>query len=124
MLMIVKILIYRYIIISLILIIFNFINIRDNNKEDLEYIAVLIFSIFIDFSIFIWGCLELFNKTSNCLELKHSNLWKYGLATFIIQIIMLVFLSIILLNIIYRIIFLQRTAITDIENGRIYGSIE
>jgi len=40
---------------------------------------------FISFFMSIWGCIELYNNS--CKSLCNSNLWRFGLATFIIQIL-------------------------------------
>ena len=34
-----------------------------------------------------WGGVELFSKLDNCQDLRDSNLWKVGFATFILQLL-------------------------------------
>ena len=54
----------------------------DNEGE--TNICILICSGFIDMCFSIWGGIELFNKS--CSNLIGINLWKFGLANFILQI--------------------------------------
>ena len=51
-----------------------------------EKIGFIICSVLVELGLAIWGAIELFNKCDNCSELHNSDLWKFGLATFIIQI--------------------------------------
>ena len=52
-----------------------------------EKLIVIVTAFLIELSLMIWGSIELFYKSNNCIDLKNSNLWKFGLATFIIQLI-------------------------------------
>ena len=44
---------------------------------------------FISLFISIWGCIELYNNS--CKSLCNSNLWRFGLVTFIIQILITIY---------------------------------
>ena len=89
---------WAYILVALILY-YNKINAK--NIGDEEAIGLLICSAIVDFSLAIWGATELFDNSegTGCDELEHSNLWKFGLATFIIQIIYSSLIILILLTV-------------------------
>ena len=75
---------WPYVLVSIIL------SLNRGNMKDLdntEKIAVMICAILIEFCMSIWGGIELFDKSDGCSELTNSNLWKFGLVTFIFQIL-------------------------------------
>ena len=59
-------------------------NAKDIGDEDM--VVKVVVSAILDFGLAIWGATELFDKVDGCSELENSNLWKFGLGTFIIQI--------------------------------------
>jgi hypothetical protein len=76
---------WAYVLVAVILY-WQKVNAKNIGKD--EAFGILICSAIIDFGLAIWGATELFHKTdgSGCNELEDSNLWKFGLATFIVQI--------------------------------------
>ena len=44
----------------------------------MKKIGVIICSSLIELGLAIWGAIELFNKCDNCIELRNSDLWKFG----------------------------------------------
>ena len=76
-----------YVLVSLILSTFS-VNIKSNNED--KKITALICSLFflalINTSMTIWGGLELMSYSKLCKQLFESNLWKVGLASFVIQL--------------------------------------
>ena len=75
---------WAYVLVAIIL---YWQKVNAKNIGDEESFGILICSAIVDFSLAIWGATELFDKADGCDELTNSNLWKFGLATFIIQII-------------------------------------
>ena len=81
---------WPYALISLILFL-NKTNIFDlgclsSNSEDLA-IGKICASYVTELCLFVWGSVELFKKAENCDNLINSDLWKFSLASFILQII-------------------------------------
>jgi len=74
---------WQYVLVAIILM-FNKSNFKETTTD--EKTVLIICAIVIELGLAIWGAIELFDKCDNCPELRNSNLWKFGLATFIIQI--------------------------------------
>ena len=58
------------------------------------YIVIrsLICTFMIELGLAIWGGIELFENAPNCDALYNSNLWKFGLVVFILQILTVIVL--------------------------------
>lgn len=57
-----------------------------STSEDLA-IGKIFASYVTELCLFVWGSVELFKKADNCDNLMNSDLWKFSLASFILQII-------------------------------------
>lgn len=73
---------WTYVLVCVILSTNRFI-VKSNNDESKtgNFIPIIIFKGFIELGLAIWGGIVVFN--TSC----HNNLWKFGLASFIIQVI-------------------------------------
>tara|TARA_A100001015_G_scaffold262960_2_gene309579 strand:+ start:1575 stop:2261 length:687 start_codon:yes stop_codon:yes gene_type:complete len=81
---------WAYVLVAIILC-FNKKNLSQSFNSIQEGITVLVLTFFLELGLSIWGGIELYQKASSdqgtCPDLRDSNLWKFGLATFVIQII-------------------------------------
>jgi len=73
-----------YVIVALILTWGNGKAAKNEKKETGELVVGLIFYFLMNVGFAIWGGFELWEKS--CSDLKDTNLWKFSLAVFIIQI--------------------------------------
>uniref|UniRef100_A0A6C0EHS7 Transmembrane protein n=1 Tax=viral metagenome TaxID=1070528 RepID=A0A6C0EHS7_9ZZZZ len=64
------------------------------NMDDSDAIITLCCGFLLELGLASWGGVELYDKIGNCTDLRESNLWKFGLASFILQ---LVFCAIVLI---------------------------
>lgn len=112
----------NYVLVSLLLILPRFICIQKYDRKDIYIILSLVLIILIELNMIIWGGFELFDKAQNCPGLDKTNLWNHGLASFIIQFIVLITVFSRLLYIIYKKKFIKKIPITDIEVNNQYGS--
>lgn len=93
-----------YVIVSLILVFKGLINSEIDSKcSILRLSIILIFQLFTDICLIIWGGFELFNISLECNDLINSNLWKIGLASFIMQITSFIIVFMALLYMFYNI---------------------
>lgn len=76
-----------YVLVSLILSTFS-LNIKSNNedKKTTALICSVFFLALTNVSMTIWGGLELMSYSKSCEQLFESNLWKVGLASFVVQL--------------------------------------
>ena len=79
---------WEYIFISLIVSLFA-ICINSYKKNITRSICTRCYISVISLFISIWGCIELYNNS--CKSLCNSNLWRFGLVTFIIQILISIY---------------------------------
>ena len=76
---------WEYVLVSMILACTN-VSVKTNDeKVDLSACIVAIIGV-INLSLSTWGGIELWDYSYSCDELFNSNLWKVGLAGFIIQV--------------------------------------
>ena len=75
---------WPYVLVAIILSL-NKSNVKNYGEDD--QMATYIGGFILEFGLMCWGSVELFNKLDNCKDLRDSNLWKVGLATFILQLI-------------------------------------
>ena len=75
---------WEYVFMSLIVSLFA-ISTNLNKKNITQSVCTWCYISFISLFISIWGYIELYNNS--CKSLCNSNLWRFGLATFIIQIL-------------------------------------
>tara|TARA_Y100000992_G_C21271887_1_gene497394 strand:- start:9 stop:536 length:528 start_codon:yes stop_codon:yes gene_type:complete len=76
---------WEYVLVSMILACTN-VSVKTNDeKVDLSACILAIIGV-INLSLSTWGGIELWNYSYSCDELFNSNLWKVGLAGFIIQV--------------------------------------
>jgi len=88
---------WPYVLVSI-----NLCLLRTNYKENKEINSIrLVFLLLIELGLGIWGCIELSDKCESCLTLKNSNLWRFGLATCILQFS--IFIVIVIMFIVLRI---------------------
>ena len=106
-----------YVIVSLILVFKGCINTNNYAKYSMINLIILICQLLIDLGLIIWGGFELFNISSECNDLINSNLWKIGLASFIMQIVTFVIIVIIMLYLLCNIYSHNNKKIIDIETG-------
>lgn len=110
-----------YVIIGLALVLKFFVNSKAESNEKskkttLILVILLICQFLIDLGLSIWGGFELFNIPSDCNELRDSNLWKLGLSTFILQVVMASIVIICLIVIACS--KMNNNRVTDIETGQ------
>ena len=106
-----------YVIIGLILALKIVVNSKaESNETTLFLVIILICQFLIDVGLSIWGGFELFNIPSDCNELRNSNLWKFGLSTFILQVFMASTVVIIGL-VLFICSKINNNRVTDIESG-------
>lgn len=77
---------WPYVLVSIILSFNKKNSVKSKDANDSFPIGELFCTFIIEFSLMIWGAVELFNNTPKNSKLYNSNLWKFGLATFIIQL--------------------------------------
>lgn len=76
---------WEYVLVSMILACTN-VSVKTNDeKVDLSACVIAIIGV-INLSLSTWGGIELWDYSYSCDELFNSNLWKVGLASFILQI--------------------------------------
>lgn len=81
------------------------------SEENLSLVYVAI----INLGLSIWGGIELWSNSKNCDDLYNSNLWKVGLATFILQIFIST-ICFVLLPILICCMECNRSSLDEIEN--------
>ena len=62
-------------------------SVQSKDENDSFPIGALFCTFIIEFALMIWGGVELFENTPTDSDLYNSNLWKFGLATFVIQLV-------------------------------------
>ncbi len=72
-----------YVLVSLII----SVNKKGASDTSDDNFAVLFCVCMIELGFAIWGSIELFDQVDSCPELRDSDLWSIGLATFIMQLI-------------------------------------
>ena len=72
-----------YVLVSLII----SVNKKGASDSSDDNFAVLLCACMIELGFAIWGGIELFDQVDSCPELRDSDLWSIGLATFIMQLI-------------------------------------
>ena len=111
---------WPYVLVAIILSL-NKSNIK--NSGDQEQLGSIIAGFILEFGLMCWGGVELFNKLDNCQDLRDSNLWKVGLATFVLQLIVCVILLCIPIIIYFTISSVNKNAInTTIKSKNIHSS--
>lgn len=83
---------WPYVLVGIILSL-NKVNAKD--MDDSDAIITLCCGFLIELGLASWGGVELYDKIGNCTDLRESNLWKFGLATFILQLVFCAILLII-----------------------------
>ena len=108
-----------YLIVSLILFCKGLINLclKKQQIEPIIIFSVFISQILIDFTLAIWGSIELFNIPGDCDYLKNSYLRKRGFLSFSLQILSGIILSIILVYLFKHKLKCINNRICDIETG-------
>ena len=72
-----------YVLVSLII----SVNKKGASDTSDDNFAILLCACMIELGFAIWGGIELFDQVDSCPELRDSDLWSIGLATFIMQLI-------------------------------------
>lgn len=76
---------WEYVLVSMILACTN-LSVKTNDEKVDLYVCILAMIGVINLSLSTWGGIELWDYSYSCDELFNSNLWKVGLAGFIIQV--------------------------------------
>ena len=84
---------WYYVLISLIITPFSKYNIN-YFYENKSYLFMIVFIASIDLILASWGSVELFNNS--CNNLNKLNLWKFGIISFVLQILSILILLIII----------------------------
>lgn len=109
---------WEYVLVSLILSTLN-VGIKKNSDENLDitFTKFLIVGVF-NLTLLIWGSIELWNNSYSCDDLFNSNLWKFGLSSFILQVFTCLFLLLTPLIILYYFAaFKTQLTSTNLENN-------
>ena len=77
---------WEYVLVSLILSTGN-ISIKSENQSNETLVILMVVIGIFNLCLSTWGSIELWKYSYSCDDLFNSNLWKVGLASFIIQII-------------------------------------
>jgi hypothetical protein len=77
---------WEYVLVSLILSTGNMSIKSENQSNELISIIIVVIGI-INLCLIIWGSIELWDYSYSCDKLFNSNLWKVGLAGFILQVV-------------------------------------
>ena len=78
-----------YVLLSLFAFFLNLCCYSSFEKEKIMFFPVNLL-LLIEIALIVWGFVEIFYRIDNCPGLKYSNLYIYGIATLVIQIIFLI----------------------------------
>ena len=113
---------WAYVLVSIILSTLN-IGIKKNRDEklDITITKFLIVGIF-NLALVVWGGIELWKNSYSCDDLFNSNLWKFGLSSFIFQVFScLILLLVPPILLFYLTLYENRLTSTKLENNQKNG---
>lgn len=75
---------WEYVLVAMIM---STSNIKMGTTSDASQLAILFIVGIINLGLSIWGGIELWDNSKRCDDVYNSNLWKIGLASFILQVV-------------------------------------